>query len=1388
MSADTPTVRPDEPLVAIAGERGQFLASFAQQRLWLLDQVIQEKEVYNVCQHLRVRGLLDLPALRAAFEALAARHESLRTSFTEKAGQPVQVIAARVPVELELVDLTGRPDAEREAEALRRAEVAARYQFDLTRIPLWRLQVVRIRPDDHFILWTLHHIITDAWSLDVLCRDLAELYEAATAGRPARLPELPVQYADFSEWQRNWLRGELLEEQLKYWKPQLAGELTPLQLPVCKPRTRTQTFRGAVETFDLPAATAQAVKDVSRRAGGTPFLVLLTAFQALLHRYSGQDDLCVGTPTTGRPLLELRDVTGFFVNTLVLRVDCSGAPSFRELMTRTQQVACDALAHQDVPFDRLVEELRPARDPSRNPLFQVMFEYSETPTVPSAFAGLLLSAVRGHQGTAMFDLLLTVEPEGDRLACRLEYNTDLFDADTIRRMRGHYLTLLESGLADPDRPVGTLPLLTPAERQQIVVEWNQTRADYPRDCCIHQLVEAQVARTPEAVAVVADGEEWTYRRLNERANRLAHHLRGLGVGPGVLVGVCLRRSAEMIIGVLGILKAGGAYVPLDPNYPADRLAFLLEDTQAPVILTQQPLRDRVPQTAAQVVCLDAIDDVLARQSGDNPADPGDPERLAYVIYTSGSTGKPKGVVLRHGPVVNLIDWVNKTFQVGAGDRLLFVTSLNFDLSVYDIFGILAAGATNRVASSEELRDPEGLLRTLCREAITFWDSAPPMLQQLAPFFGGVKEPGRNKHLRLVFLSGDWIPVPLPDAVRGVFPQAKVVSLGGATEAAIWSNYYRIGKVDPAWPSIPYGVPIQNARYHVLDPHLQPVPVGVPAELHIGGICLADGYLHRPELTAEKFVPDPFSALFDFGGTRLYKTGDLARYFPDGNLEFLGRIDNQVKVRGYRIELGEIEAVLAQHPAVREAVVVARKDAAGGKSLAGYVVAKPGQALDAESLRGHLKGRLPDYMVPTYLMVLPALPLNPNGKIDRKALPDPTTAPANGARRSVVAPRDDAERDLLAVWEEVLETSPVGVTDNFFDLGGHSFLAAVLTARIKQRLGHSIPLSALFTAPTVEKLARLVQHQLEAGSDRAVVPLQEGGSRPPLFLIAGVGGHVFTFHKFARLLGADQPVYGVKAIGVDGKRRPPDRMEEIAAAYAAEILEVCPQGPYVLGGYSVGAVVALELALQLRARGREVPLLVVFDMTAPGYPRKLPLYRRLLIHGQNFWQLQGGAKAAYVRERLKNVKERVFRKAGLGFLNAPDLEASRPAVAPQSSWKSTTSSVLRLAHGAMGRADDPEMVLKQVWAALMRANQHYLPHGKYDGRTLLVRAAEGFRWAATVFDDPLMGWGWWCRGAIEDLVVPGGHTEVFHEKNIGAVAAKLQECLRRLPESKDRPDY
>lgn len=914
-------------------------------------------------------------------------------------------------------------------------------------------------------------------------------------------------------------------------------------------------------------------------------------------------------------------------------------------------------------------------------------------------------------------------------------------------MPGTFRTALEAATANLTIKIDEQPLLSPAERQCIVFDWNRTAGDYPADDCLPDAFSRHAIRSPNAPALIVGEKTITYCQLLDRANRLAHFLKARGIKPGDFVGVCLRRSTDMIAAVLAITKIGAAYVPLDPGYPRERLSFMLEDSRATIVLSQWALLDRLSSLADRVLNVEQIGAELARQPNTDPERGHTPDAVAYVIYTSGSTGKPKGVIVRHRAAINTIDWVNQTFGIGSSDRLLFVTSLSFDLSVYDIFGVLGAGGCLRLADEHELKDPSKLAELLQTAGITLWNSAPAALQQLAPFL----DPSRpSSNLRTVLLSGDWIPVTLPGEVRASFPNARVMALGGATEAAIWSNWFPVTKVDPNWTSIPYGKPIRNAHYHVLDIRLEPVPVGSSGELYIGGLCLADGYWQRPELTAERFICDPFRP-----GERLYKTGDLARYLPDGNIEFLGRIDLQVKIRGFRVELGEIETALTQHPSVREAVVKPFRDEEGNVCLTGFIVRK--NLVEGIALANHLRVGLPDYMVPANFVFLETLPITPNGKVDRAALLQPAFSTAS-VQSDYSAPINDAELGVQRIWEEVLHVHPVSVTTRFEELGGHSLMAAQIVSRIETRLGHKLPLEALFHAATIREQATLIERKLEIGTG-SLVPLNEEGSHHPLFLIAGAGGHVFTFHKFSRCLGSEYPAYGMKAIGVDGSEPPLDRVEEIASRYLDEIVRVRPKGPYVVSGYSVGGLMAFELALQMQRRGLEVAKVIALDTFAPGYPKRLSWPTRLGIHIANFLTRPGERKWAYLAHRFRNLRHRLLTMAGKNHLDLPD--------APKIGGVS-------------------EMVLKKVWAALERARIHYWPERKFDGQIVLVRSEAPEHWAATRLDDPLNGWARWTTQPVQVMGTPARHMELFSDESLDVLVKQIREAIKFERKKSTRP--
>jgi aspartate racemase len=1033
--------------------------SYAQQQLWFLDQLEPGGAHYNLPMGLRVKGHLDLAVLQECLNQVVQRHEALRTHFEAVEGQAVQVIQPVASVEMPLVDLRGLVEPEREAQAQRLCVQESQRPFDLARDLLLRATVFQLGETDHILFLNMHHIASDEWSVYVLIRELKTLYHAFCEGKPSPLPELPIQYADYAVWQRDWLRGEMLEKQLNYWKTQLEGAPALLDLPADRPRPAKQSYRGALMPWELPKPLSVALGELSRREGVTLFMTLLAGFQTLLHRYTGSDEILVGSPIAGRTRTEIEPLIGFFVNTLVLRGDLSGNPSFRTLIGRTREVALGAYAHQDLPFERLVEELHPERDLSHSPLFQVIFVLQNAPWEAAQLAGLEVTPMQIDSGTSKFDLTLLVRERGGALQAVVEYNTDLFEAETIRRMLGHYEILLEGIVANPDRRLSDLPLLTGVERQQLLVEWNQTKQDYPGNKCVHELFEEQVERVPEATAVIFEDRQLTYRQVNEHANQLARYLQGLGVGPETLVGICVERSLEMVVGLLGILKAGGAYVPLDPSYPKERLAFMLEDTQAPVLLAQSTLLDRIPTANARVIRLALGVTSWAQESPENLDPAVRPENLAYVIYTSGSTGKPKGVQVLHRGVARLVFGVEYA-RFDASRVFLQLAPISFDASTLEIWGALLHGATCVIAPSE-VQTPQEIGQLVRNHQVT-------TLWLTSSLYNTVIDltPSALSSVSELLIGGEALsPLHVQRGLR-MLPQTQMINGYGPTENTTFTCCYRIPmQFDRNALSIPIGRPISNTQVYILDNRRNPVPVGVAGELHIGGDGLARGYVNCPELTAEKFIFNPFSGE---PGARLYRTGDLARYLPDGNIEFLGRTDHQVKVRGFRIELGEIESVLTGYPGVREAVVAAREDVPGDKRLVAYLMtSNGGEPPKVSELRSLLQAKLPEYMVPSAFVTLDRFPLTPNGKVDRKALPRPDlqSEPAG-----FVPPASATEKALANIWSEVLGIKQVGLHDNFFELGGHSLLATRAASRASAVFQVDLPLRMLFEHPALAGLA------------------------------------------------------------------------------------------------------------------------------------------------------------------------------------------------------------------------------------------------------------------------------------------------------------------------------
>ncbi len=1319
------------------GEADAAPLSFAQQRLWFLDQLEPNSSLYNIHAAFRVQGALDRRALQAALDGLVVRHEALRTTFAAPDGQPVQVVGAPRRVPLAVVDLTDQSESDPEAACQQHLAAEVRRPFNLSRDLMLRAMLVRLKEGEHVLLVVLHHIASDGWSMGVCWRELSRLYAAAVGGRPHGLPDLPIQYADYAIWQRQWLQGDVLDAQLAYWRGRLAGAPASLELPTDRARPAVQTVRGAHRTRTLPPALHEALETFSRQAGATLFMALLAGFQALLTRYTEQEDIVVGSPIAGRTRVETEGLIGFFVNTLALRTDLTGNPPFRELLGRVREGCLEAYAHQELPFEKLVEELQPTRTLSQSPLFQVMFVLQNAPRTALALAGLTLTPFRIESGTAKFDLTLSVTATDAGLQATVEYNADLFDAATLDRFLGHYQTLLEGAVAAPDRPLSELPLLTAAERHQLFVEWNATATAYPRQACIHTLFEAQVARTPEAVAVVWDEQSLTYAELNRRANRVAHHLRRIGVARGRFVGVFMNRSPELIVALLGILKAGAAYVPLDLASPADRIAHMLQDADLAVLVTESGMLDRLPGHGAQVLCLDSwtVGPEVAEPET-NPVTESDPLDLAYMMYTSGSTGRPKGVTVPHRAVVRLVKNTNYA-HLTADEVFLQMAPVSFDASTLEIWGSLLNGA-RLVLCPGKIPSLDELAEVLDRhEVSTLWLPAGLFHQVVEVRLDALRS------VRQLLAGGDVLSAPHVRKVLERFPGCCVINGYGPTENTTFTCCYPMTDPGQVQDNVSIGRPIANTQVYILDKHMQPVPIGIRGELWTGGDGLAAGYLNRPDLTVERFVPNPHATAL---GERLYRTGDFARYLSDGTIQFLGRSDNQVKLRGFRIELGEVEAALMRHRTVRQAVVVLRDDPPVGKRLVAYVVAEAADQYSSQALREFLTKLLPDYMIPATFVPVDVIPLTANGKVDRRALAV-LELRQDMERREGAPPRELLEIRIAQIWEEILGRGPVGIHDNFFELGGHSLLAVRMIAKIEQVCGQRLPLSTLFAGGTIRHLVDALLERSWRQSNCLCSPIHADGVRRPFFFLHGdyAGGGFYSW-ELAQQLGSEQPFYVLHPqVGHDGSPVP-YTIEEMADEYLQTVRACRPTGPYLLGGVCNGGLIAFEMASRLRAQGEQVDLVLAFDSSVrnarfPG----LKLVSTLLAKA--FRLSAGSQKTLLVHlQRLGSSVERRLR-----FYRTHPKEALR--------------RIWRRLRG-MRPPDPPALV--GLDAVYRHAVAGYVP-SRYPGRvTLILSAEEG---APARYDRA------WRRVAkeVEVHVVPGDHLTALTQ-HIHAIACSLKACL------------
>ncbi len=1702
---------------------GTLPLSFAQQRLWFLTQLEEASTIYNESAALKLEGVLDREALAKSWREIVRRHEILRASFTTVNGEPQLAIDADPSVELIVSDFQEFSEAEQLAKIKAFTTSELQGPFDLSQGPLWRVNLIELTPTRHILLLVMHHIICDGWSFGILIRELSILYQAYCTGVASPLADLEIQYVDFASWQQQQLQGAALDQQLSYWQQQLADVPALLELPTDHPRPALQSYSGSSEAFALSHELTEKLKALSQQSGATLFMTILAGFNILLSRYSGQEDIAIGSPIAGRNHKDIESLIGFFVNTVVLRTDLTDNPTFLELLERVRQTCLEGYAHQDIPFEKLVEVLQPERSLSHSPLFQVMFVLQNTPMERLELPGLTLSPVELEKETAKFDMSLMLWETESGLRGTWEYNVDLFQQSTIRRAIGHFQTLLEGVVANPAMPMAELPVMTEAERHQVVVEWNDTKVEYPKGQCIHQLFEAQVAQTPEAIAVVFEEEQLTYEELNVRANQLAHYLEGLGVVPETLVGIYVERSIEMVVGLLGILKAGGAYVPLDPTYPKERLAYMIEDSSVSILLSQETLRANLPAHQAEVICLDADWNQMANESPENLASDVKAHNLAYVIYTSGSTGKPKGVMVEHCQVANFFVGMDESIGDDTSGTWLTLTTISFDISILELFWTLTRGfkiilqekqkqlastvldsdiatkpiefslfyfANNDSSSSSKnqyqlllegakfadqndflavwtperhfhefggiypnpsltssaiasitkrikirsgsvvlplhneirvaeewsfvdnlsdgrvgisiasgwhpndfvlapenygerkeimlqkletirklwrgesisLKDGNGKLievKTFPRpiqDKLPIWITAAgnpetfrlageigtnllthllgqsieevaekiaiyrnawqefghpgsghvtlmlhtfigddidvvrekvrkPLCNYLSSTVGlltkmvksmgidfntqdiseddkqallshaferyfetsgllgtpekclkivnrlkaiGVDElaclidfgvdfdsvitslksikkikeasnsnvnidaqdysiptqikkhnvshlqctPSFLKMLTLIpeginslqslqklMVGGEAFPLSLAKQIRKVMV-GEIYNMYGPTEATIWSATYRLADIKT---KLSIGKPIANTQIYILDSYLQPVPVGVPGELYIGGAGVVRGYLNRPKLTESKFISNPF------GEGCIYKTGDLCRYLLDGNIEFLGRIDNQVKIRGFRIELGEIEAILNHHQDVREAVVIPREDVNGDKQLIAYVVSAH-KSLNTVDLGKFLKQKLPDYMIPSALVFLETMPLTPNGKIDRKALPIPDFR--KNLEKSWVAPRDPWEQQLAEIWSKILNVSPIGVQDNFFDLGGHSLLVVQLMTKIQRQFGKNVPLATLFQNPTIEVVASFLRSATDSLSWPALVPMQPRGTKKPLFCLPGATGNAMYLYDLARSLGSEQPFYALESLGLDGQSVPYTKVEDMAAYYIHAIQEVQPQGPYLLGGHSFGGQVVVEMAQQLQKQGEEIALLVIFDSPAP-LPRPKPReldwddaqWLILLAETIEIWQQKklemsyDAIQSLLPEEQLSYFKERL--QAANLLPSDADLKPVRGLVEV---FKANRRAYYIVAEE-----------LSQIPIILFRASEVYRDDTKSE------------EFSAEILQDSTWGWNQLSSIPPQVYTIPGNHMSMLAQPHVQVLAEQLKLCLDELSVDHERDD-
>jgi amino acid adenylation domain-containing protein len=1349
--------------------------SFAQERLWFLDQLNPGSAVYNVPLAVRLAGPIDPALLEESVNEIVRRHDTLRTTFPTVAGRAMPTVCAELKVTLQTHDLTSCLPEECEARShtLLNEECAA--PFDLTEGPLIRATLLKTSAQQHVFLVVMHHIVSDGWSLVLFFQELSTIYTALARGDRSPLADCAIQYADYAAWQREWLQGDVLQTQLAYWKGQLGGELPVLELPVDRPRPAVQTHPGDRVTLALPADLTEAVMALSRREGATLFMTLLAAFKVLLHHYTGQDDIIVGSPIANRPVADTEKLIGFFLNNLALRTDLSGNPDFTELLARVRKTALDAYANQDVPFEKLIETLKPARDMSRSSIFQVyfnLFSFSDQIELPGGEAISFVDAwLQSEENLSKFDLTLYAGVGDKEIKLALVYNTDLFTRERIAEMLEQLKHLLSQIVAQPNGKIERFSLVTP--RAKTFLPNPTERFDAAQGETIQKLFSEQARRRPHHPAVIDAHESWNYRRLDERSNQLANFLRANGVEAENTIAIYGHRSAPLVLAILGVLKAGAAFVILDPSYPASRLIDCLE-IAAPRGWLQLEAAGPLPEVLDQFV--DTLDccrlllptrdgvttDPLAGFSVENPDVKVEADDLAYVAFTSGSTGKPKGVLGCHGPLTLFTSWAAEKFGLDEADRFCMLSGLAHDPLHRDVFTPLQLGGSVCIPDPADLEAPQKLRAWMKQQRITVANLTPAMSQLLSETTAETSD-GPIESLRYSFLVGDVLTRRDVSRLKKLAPGITCVNLYGATETQRAVGHFVVPDQDESFSDaerskrgekevLPLGKGIKDVQLLVLNRARQLCGVGEAGEIHFRSPHLARGYLGDETLTNERFIANPFT---NARADRLYRTGDLGRYLPDGNVEHLGRVDRQVKIRGFRIEPGEIEALLNQHAEVRETAVVAQQNASGEIFLAAYVVPLQASAgITTGILRQYLSERVPGYMVPAAFVMMEALPLTPNRKLDRRALPVPDQS-RQARQKEFTAPRSSIEKALADIWKEMLAVEQVGMHDNFFELGGHSLLAVRLFALIEKKFGKRLPLATLFQAPTVAEVAAILERDVRATTWSSLVPIQPAGSRPPFFCVHAVGGNVLEYYDLARHLGPDQPFYGLQSRGLDGKQPPHTQITEMAAHYIKEIREFQPDGPYLIGGRSLGGMIAFEMACQLRAAGQEVSLLALLDSYPVGYAK--------LARDASSLKSRVGRAARRMRAHLANLRG-ASHKEKLSYV----LQKARyaPIRVKSLAWRAIYRCYENLGR-SLPRA------LRDVQEFNWLAAHNYVPH-LYDGKVTLFWASRDVRASF----DLVTGWRVLAGGGMDVHEIPGSHLDMIKEPHVSELATKLNACLER----------